>query len=205
MPATDDSGSQRRRGAGGRPARRSASSRRRSWSRPSAASSRSTRSTSTRRENEIVGAHRPQRRRQDDALQRDHRRLSAHLGLDPLQGARHRRHAALQGHQAGHRAHVPEHPPVQRDDGARERDGRPALPLAHEHRCASSRALPGRCARRRRSATSSLDLLDYVGLGGHASGTRQEPALRLAAAPRDRAGAGDRAGPCSSSTSRRRA
>ena len=54
-------------------------------------------------------------------------------GVHPLQGPRHRRPAALQGDQARHRAHVPEHPPVQRDDGARERDGGPALPLAHQH------------------------------------------------------------------------
>ena len=31
-----------------------------------------------------------------------------------------------------HRAHVPEHPPVRRDDGARERDGR--APRAHRTR-----------------------------------------------------------------------
>jgi branched-chain amino acid transport system ATP-binding protein len=31
---------------------------------------------------------------------------------------------------AGHRAHLPEHPPVRRDDGARERDGR--APRAHQ-------------------------------------------------------------------------
>ena len=38
------------------------------------------------------------------------------------------------GGERGHRAHVPEHPPVRRDDRAGERDGRP--PRAHAARCA---------------------------------------------------------------------
>ena len=72
------------------------------------------------------------------------------------------------GGQGRHRAHLPEHPPVRRHDGARERDGRP--PRAHPFRT-DRRGLPHRAAsrpRRRRSPQRAQELLDYVGIGSFA-------------------------------------
>ena len=85
--------------------------------------------------------HRPERRRQDDALQ---------LHQPPLPGAR-RRHslrgsvaslaAAPSDRGARHRAHVPERRPVRHVDGGRQRDARRARALAsriHRRRAASA-------------------------------------------------------------------
>ena len=64
-----------------------------------------------------------------------------------------------------HRAHLPEHPPLRRDDGAGERDGRP--PCAHAfgpaRRHLPHRRLQGRGSRRSRKRAQ--ELLDYVGIG----------------------------------------
>jgi hypothetical protein len=70
------------------------------------------------------------------------------------------------GGQGGHRAHLPEHPPVRRDDGARERDGRPP--------CAHPVGLWARSSARRFKAEEAAiaqraqELLDYVGIGRYA-------------------------------------
>ena len=104
---------------------------------------------------------RPQRRRQDHLLQRHHRPLHARLrqlrarrqALQAERGAR--------GRQGRHRAHLPEHPPVRRDDGARERDGRPprAHPLGPDRRGVphrrASRPRKRRSPRARRSCSTT--------------------------------------------------
>ena len=109
--------------------------------------------------------HRAQRRRQDDVLQHAHRPLQADAsGAIAFDGHDITARAARQDHGAGHRAHVPEHPPVRHDERAGERAGRPAR--AHEGRAVrldlphAGRAQGGaaRCARRR------ARLLEYVGL-----------------------------------------
>ena len=64
--------------------------------------------------------HRPQRRRQDDLLQHAHRALQADAGRITFDGKDITGTRPGHHHRAGHRAHVPEHPPV-RDDDARSR------------------------------------------------------------------------------------
>ncbi len=75
---------------------------------------------------------RPERRRQDHVLQRDHGPV--HAGFGRLQARRRAVHAdrRVPGGEGGHRAYVPEHPSVRRHDRAGKRDGRP--PRAHEAR-----------------------------------------------------------------------
>ena len=95
---------------------------------------------------------------------------------------------------ARHRPHLPEHPPVQRDDGARERDGRPALPLARGRCCGVILRTPGGHAHGEgASATRAWNCSTTSACGGHGAELGQEPPLRLAAAARDRPGAGHRA------------
>ena len=67
-----------------------------------------------------------------------------------------------------HRAHLPEHPPVRRDDGAGERDGRP--PRAHRTRACSARSSAPAASRPRKrpSPQRAQELLDYVGIGRYA-------------------------------------
>ena len=134
------------------------------WSRSSAASSRSNDVSF-----EIPTAldrldHRAQRRRQDDVLQHAHRPLQADPRADPRSTTRHHPQAARRDHRAGGRAHVPEHPPVRRDERARERDGRP--PLAHAGRAVrlDPAAAVGAARGARRSASTARELLAYVGL-----------------------------------------
>jgi branched-chain amino acid transport system ATP-binding protein len=110
---------------------------------------------------------RPQRRGQDHLLQRHHRAVhpdsrQLRAGRPALQAQRRAR-----GGQGRHRAHLPEHPPVPRDDGARERDGRP--PRAHQSgligavfRTAGFKAEEAAIAQR------AQELLDYVGIGKYA-------------------------------------
>ena len=72
------------------------------------------------------------------------------------------------GGQGRHRAHLPEHPPVRRDDGARERDGRP--PRAHRTRAWSARSSAPRGFKAEEAAIAkrAQELLDYVGIGKYA-------------------------------------
>ena len=90
----------------------------------------------------IVSLIGPERRRQDDVLQHAHGRLHADRGRDHVRRQRDRRAAAAPDHRARHRPHVPEHPPLRHDDGARERAGRHALPHAR------GRLAQPSCARR---------------------------------------------------------
>ena len=96
---------------------------------------------------------RPERRRQDDRLQRDHRRLHADLRRDRVRGRRDRGRALRPDHAPRHRADVPEHPPLRRDVGARQRQGRVRLPAgddADDRGPAHARAT----GRRRRGSTA---------------------------------------------------
>ena len=117
--------------------------------------------------------HRPQRRRQDDVLQHAHRALQAVDGRDRVRRQGHHGACApTRSWRLGHRADVPEHPPVRDDERARERDGRPAR--AHERRAvrldpapaAGPRGGAAKSARRRARCSS------YVGLRERRSSTR---------------------------------
>ena len=61
-----------------------------------------------------------QRRRQDDALQRHHRRLPAHRRADPFLRRGHHRAAAARAHPQGPAAHLPVLAAVSRPHGARQ-------------------------------------------------------------------------------------
>ena len=63
---------------------------------------------------------RRQRRRQDDAVQRHHRRLSADRRADPFLRRGHHRAAAVRAHPQGPAAHLPVVAAVSRADGARQ-------------------------------------------------------------------------------------
>src|SRR3954469_2157212 len=67
--------------------------------------------------------HRPQRRRQDDAVQRHHRRVPARRRGDPPRRQEPRRAGAAPGHEPRCRPDVPDAAPVPEHDRARERDG----------------------------------------------------------------------------------
>jgi branched-chain amino acid transport system permease protein len=75
---------------------------------------------------------RPQRRRQDHAVQRVHRPLSARRRRGRLRRPAAATRQPAQRRRRRHRPHLPEHPPVRQHDGARERHGRP--PRAHPGR-----------------------------------------------------------------------
>ena len=136
---------------------------------------------------------RPQRRRQDHLLQRASPGLytpdsgSFELGGKPYKPTR-----GARGGQGRHRAHLPEHPPVRRDDGAGERDGRP--PRAHRtpgllgavFRTAGFKAEEAAIAKR------AQELLDYVGIGKLRRLQGAHAELRRPAPPGDRARAGHR-------------
>ena len=118
------------------------------------------------------GAHpcadRAERRRQDDPLQPGHRRARRRRRAHHVRGRAGRRRAAVAPHAQGHRAHVPEHPPVPAADRARNRDGRRALPLLSVDVAGVARrpCCSVRSARRRRSAacaTNALELLEFSG------------------------------------------
>ena len=125
------------------------------------------------RPREITGDHRPQRRRQDHGLQLHHRLLQADRRpahrctaasgsylLERMDGPRDRPEG--QG-----RAHLPEHPPVPRHDGAGEPDGRAAQQadarLGHDRRsaCSASRAI---AAPRPTAVEKARGWLERIGL-----------------------------------------
>ena len=72
---------------------------------------------------------RPERCRQDDALQRDHAALPARLGRARVRRQEPAAHAARPDRAPRHRPHVPERRALPLDDGARQRARR----LAHPH------------------------------------------------------------------------
>ncbi len=94
---------------------------------------------------------RPERRRQDHVLQRDHGPV--HAGFRRIQARRRELHAdrRVSGGEGGHCAHVPEHPSVRWHDRAGKRDGRP--PRAHEAR-PDRRGVPDAVRASRKSARS---------------------------------------------------
>ena len=144
-------------------------------------------------------AHRPERRRQDDVLQHDHRVLRPDRRGDQLRRpadhhrsrmdkVRSKKHPRSDGD--GHRAHVPEHPPVRCDVRARQRSrrperapGQPLVGLGPAH----AEDAPRGAGRDRRGDGPAED-----------RGSRQavrvvgaQPALRRPAPTGDRAGPGD--------------
>ena len=109
---------------------------------------------------------RPQRRRQDHLLQRDHRPV--HARQRQLRAGR-QAVLAVGGARSGqgrHRAHLPEHPPVRRNDGAGERDGRAATCAPHSGLIGAVFRTQGFKAEEKRAiAKRAQELLDYVGIG----------------------------------------
>ena len=109
----------------------------------------------------IVALDRPQRRRQDDVLQRAHRAVHPDAGLRRVRRPLGPRRRAAQDRRRGHGPHVPEHPPVRRHDGGRERDGGHAPASAqrrrldHPRACRSSATRSATPATRPRSCSSS--------------------------------------------------
>ena len=95
-------------------------------------------------------ADRPERRRQDDGVQRDHAALHARLGRGRARRRDAAADAAARHRPPRHRADVPEHQPLPHDDGARERPRRRALA-----RTAGGRGAGARGARRRRARASA--------------------------------------------------
>ena len=85
--------------------------------------------------------HRPQRRRQDVAAEHDLGLLQARQRPHPARRPRHHPEEAERHRRARHRAHLPEHRPVQRPDRARQPDAGP--PRAHEGGRAGERHLLG--------------------------------------------------------------
>ena len=139
----------------------------------SAACSRSTASTSTSRAADRV-AHRPQRRRQDDVLQHDHRRTTSRPRARSIRRAPDRvqkgsKLRSLKPHEvtrAGDRPDVPEHPPVRRHVRARQRARRHARPP----RAATGRdSVVAHARDASREEQASIDrgdgLLELVGIG----------------------------------------
>ena len=80
-------------------------------------------------------------------------------GTLTFNGTSRRRHEAARDRAAGHRPHVPEHPPVPEHDGARERHGRPSH--AHEGQRRSARCSARRVQGARRSKTVD-DALEWL-------------------------------------------
>ncbi len=114
-------------------------------------------------------ADRPQRRRQDQPVQRAHRHLHARRRRVRLRRRAAHRAEAERRRRPRHRADVPEHPPVRQPVGARERDDRP--PRAHEGRRAGARS---RATRRTRAEERAIEkrayeLLEYVGIAARAN------------------------------------
>ena len=124
-------------------------------------------------------------------------------GTLTFNGTSRRRQEAARHRAHGHRADVPEHPPVPEHDRARERHGRAAHAHERERRWAPCCALPKFKAEEaaRRSTTPSSGC-KFVGLGDEGQRAREEPALRRPAPARDRPRAGRPSPRCSCSTSR---
>ena len=116
--------------------------------------------------------HRPERRGQDDGLQHAHRRLQADRGRDPLRGRGDRRHEAVpRSRSLRRRAHVPEHPPVQGADRARQREGRRVTSTTSTPADRGRAAHAASMQRRRRASTPRrCELLEIFGLGSRARG-----------------------------------
>ena len=139
--------------------------------------------------------HRPERRRQDDALQPHHRSLPAGRRRDPPRRAQPRRHAAAQDHAARNRAHVPDAAALPEHVRQGERDGRPVRP--DEGRAAPLDSADPRDAARGegdpQAGRGEAQLLRQAAHGLPLGPARVLPLLREPAPARDRARHGDRA------------
>ena len=138
-------------------------------------------------------ADRPQRRRQDHAVQRADRHLRPDGGEFMFDGEPLVEPEAQRRRRARHRAHVPEHPAVRQPDRAGERDGRP--PRAHARR-RLGRDLAQRRRRAPRRARDPQARARAARLRRRREARqqpRQAPGLRRPAPAGDRARARDRA------------
>jgi len=136
---------------------------------------------------------RPQRRRQDVAVQLHHRLLQAAGGPHRLRRPRAAQAEAAQGDQGRDRPHLPEPQAVPGDDGSRERHVGDALPQPRG--CHGGGAAPAFAARR---GTGDRGLLQGLPAVRRDRRRRARPGsddagLRPSAARRDRPGAGDEA------------
>ena len=94
------------------------------------------------------------------------------------------------GQQAQGGAHLPEHPPVSRHDGAREPDGRAAQQADARlglHACSACSASSATAAPRRRRSSCARYWLERIGLVDRRRPAGRRAALRRAAAAGDRA------------------
>ena len=112
--------------------------------------------------------HRPERRRQDDAVQPDLRPAAADL-RHPDAG-RPRRHvrSALSADPARPGPDVPEHPDVRRHDGGRERHDRHARPAEVVRTCRRCCVCPVSAGRERAARDRAMELLEFVSLADKA-------------------------------------
>ena len=146
---------------------------------------------------------RPERGREDDVLQHDHRRLQADARPGRVRRRRPDREAAARGHRARDRAHLPEHPPLPGHDLARERPRRDALPAEERdpRRHPPHAEGEARGGRGEEAGARAARLLLAV---RSRRGLRPQPPVRRPAAARGRPGARDRSRSSCCSTSRPR-
>ena len=104
----------------------------------------------------LIGA---ERRRQDDLLQPDRRRLHARYRPHPARRRRHLRAAPRPGVQCRHRPDLPDRPSLRRAQRRRERHGRGAASQRRRRRGAPRRARDPRAARPRRKAAAAAHSL----------------------------------------------
>ena len=136
-----------------------------------------------------VRRHRPERRRQELALQRAVARVRAGRRQRAARRPRLPARAARPARRAGRRPQLPEPRGRPPPHGARERARRPPSPDAH---AASSAAASGSRAREeRRHRAAAMEALEFVGLADHAGDRGAAPALRPPQARRARALPGD--------------
>ena len=92
----------------------------------------------------------------------------AHGRGDHLRGQEPRGIEPQRDHTSGHRAHVPEHPPVPRDDRPRERDGRRGRPPPHQRHAAPSSASVAIRREERDGRERGMELLEFMGIARRA-------------------------------------
>ena len=135
-------------------------------------------------------------------LQRDDRRLPGDQRRDPLRRDHAGEDEAVPDHQARHRAHVPEHPPLQGHDGRGERDGRRRRPQpgGTAQRAVPDPAAPAYRGCRPRGGARAAGVRRRGSAARRRA--RREPLVRRPAQARDRPGDGHAPRSCCASTSR---
>ena len=113
-------------------------------------------------------------------------------GRDPVRGRADHRQEAAPDHPDGHRAHVPEHPAVPRDDRAGERAWSARTRTTRRACCRRCSGCRGTGARSATGRERPSELLRFVGIQRPAGRGGPQPLVRRAAPAGDRPGAGDR-------------